>query len=76
MWSHITEAAFAHIDLTVSGQNNFQHLTLMSKYFFNIVDMKQAFLAKRKKFEMNTKATIKTTNEKLDCVWKTHQEQI
>jgi len=48
----------------------------MSKYFFNIVDMKQAFLEKRKKFEMNTKATIKTTNEKLDCVWKTHKEQI
>ncbi|XP_070319241.1 synaptonemal complex protein 3-like [Odocoileus virginianus] len=39
------------------------------------VDMKQALLAKRKKFEMNTRATIKITNEKLDSVWKTHQEQ-
>lgn len=37
--------------------------------------MKQALLAKRKKFEMNTRATIKITNEKLDSVWKTHQEQ-
>ena len=72
---HIAEAAFAHIDVNVSEQDNFPHLTLMSKYFFYIVDMKQALLAKRKKFEMNTRATIKITNEKLDSVWKTHQEQ-
>ncbi|CAM9183835.1 unnamed protein product [Rangifer tarandus platyrhynchus] len=39
------------------------------------VDMKQALLAKRKKFEMNTRATFKITNEKLDSVCKTHQEQ-
>lgn len=30
---HIAEAAFAHIDLNVSEQDNFPHLTLMSKYF-------------------------------------------
>ncbi|XP_005674029.1 synaptonemal complex protein 3-like isoform X2 [Sus scrofa] len=39
------------------------------------VDIKQALIAKRKKFEMNTKASIKTAKEKIDRVWKTQQEQ-
>uniref|UniRef100_A0A4X1SZT1 XLR/SYCP3/FAM9 domain-containing protein n=1 Tax=Sus scrofa TaxID=9823 RepID=A0A4X1SZT1_PIG len=35
----------------------------------------RALIAKRKKFEMNTKASIKTAKEKIDRVWKTQQEQ-
>ncbi|XP_032706687.1 synaptonemal complex protein 3-like, partial [Lontra canadensis] len=39
------------------------------------VDIKQALLAKRKMFEMNAKASVKTTNEKIEHVWKIQQEE-
>ncbi|XP_058569788.1 synaptonemal complex protein 3-like [Neofelis nebulosa] len=39
------------------------------------VDIKQALLTKRKMFEMGTKASIKTTNETIEHVWKLQQEQ-
>lgn len=42
---------------------------------FYTVDIKQALLAKRKMFEMNAKASVKTTNEKIERVWKIQQEQ-
>ncbi|XP_045852351.1 synaptonemal complex protein 3-like [Meles meles] len=38
-------------------------------------DIKQALLAKRTMFEMNTKASVKTTNEKIEHVWKIQQEE-
>ncbi|KAF0876921.1 SYCP3 protein, partial [Crocuta crocuta] len=37
--------------------------------------IKQALLTKRKKFEMDTKASIKTTSETIEHIWKTQQEQ-
>nr|XP_021539310.1 synaptonemal complex protein 3-like [Neomonachus schauinslandi] len=39
------------------------------------VDIKQALLAKRKMFEVNAKAFVKTTNEKIEHVWNIQQEQ-
>ncbi|XP_047703486.1 synaptonemal complex protein 3-like isoform X3 [Prionailurus viverrinus] len=39
------------------------------------VDIKQALLTERKMFEMGTKASIKTTNETIEHVWKLQQEQ-
>ncbi|XP_077628787.1 synaptonemal complex protein 3-like, partial [Crocuta crocuta] len=38
-------------------------------------EIKQALLTKRKKFEMDTKASIKTTSETIEHIWKTQQEQ-
>ncbi|KAG8514079.1 Synaptonemal complex protein 3, partial [Galemys pyrenaicus] len=39
------------------------------------VDINKALLAKRKRFEIYTKASIKTSNQKIEQVWKTQQEQ-
>uniref|UniRef100_A0A8C0RKZ0 XLR/SYCP3/FAM9 domain-containing protein n=2 Tax=Canis lupus familiaris TaxID=9615 RepID=A0A8C0RKZ0_CANLF len=39
------------------------------------VGIKQALLAKRKMFEANAKASLKTTNEKIEQGWKIQQEQ-
>ncbi|KAI5236729.1 Synaptonemal Complex Protein 3 [Manis pentadactyla] len=39
------------------------------------VEIKQAFLAKRRKFETIAKASIKTTNEKIEQVLKMQQER-
>uniref|UniRef100_A0A8C5WCV3 XLR/SYCP3/FAM9 domain-containing protein n=1 Tax=Leptobrachium leishanense TaxID=445787 RepID=A0A8C5WCV3_9ANUR len=38
-------------------------------------DISKALLAKRKRLEMYTKASLKTSNQKIECVWKTQQEQ-
>ncbi|XP_015277587.1 PREDICTED: synaptonemal complex protein 3 [Gekko japonicus] len=38
-------------------------------------DINKALLAKRKRLEMYTKASLKTSNQKIECVWKTQQEQ-
>ncbi|KAB1270397.1 Synaptonemal complex protein 3 [Camelus dromedarius] len=38
-------------------------------------DINKALLAKRKKLEMYTKASLKTSNQKIENVWKTQQEQ-
>ena len=42
---------------------------------FYTVGIKQALLAKRKMFEANAKASLKTTNEKIEQGWKIQQEQ-
>ncbi|XP_004675813.1 PREDICTED: synaptonemal complex protein 3 [Condylura cristata] len=39
------------------------------------VDINKALLAKRKRLELYTKASIKTSNQKIEQVWKTQQEQ-
>ncbi|KAF1548434.1 Synaptonemal complex protein 3, partial [Eudyptula albosignata] len=47
-------------------------------FFFlkNVVsDINKALLAKRKRLEMYTKASLKTSNQKIEHVWKTQQEQ-
>ncbi|XP_056430542.1 synaptonemal complex protein 3 isoform X2 [Hyla sarda] len=38
-------------------------------------DISKALLAKRKRLEMYTKASLKTSNQKIENVWKTQQEQ-
>ncbi|XP_053572960.1 synaptonemal complex protein 3 [Bombina bombina] len=38
-------------------------------------DISKALLAKRKRLEMYTKASLKTSNQKIEHVWKTQQEQ-
>uniref|UniRef100_A0A8C5S1E5 XLR/SYCP3/FAM9 domain-containing protein n=1 Tax=Laticauda laticaudata TaxID=8630 RepID=A0A8C5S1E5_LATLA len=38
-------------------------------------DINKALLAKRKRLEMYTKASLKTSNQKIGFVWKTQQEQ-
>ncbi|KAM3833422.1 synaptonemal complex protein 3 [Vipera latastei] len=38
-------------------------------------DINKALLAKRKRLEMYTKASLKTSNQKIEFVWKTQQEQ-
>ncbi|NWH15589.1 SYCP3 protein, partial [Grus americana] len=38
-------------------------------------DINKALLAKRKRLEMYTKASLKTSNQKIEHVWKTQQEQ-
>ncbi|XP_048355813.1 synaptonemal complex protein 3 isoform X2 [Sphaerodactylus townsendi] len=38
-------------------------------------DINKALLAKRKRLELYTKASLKTSNQKIECVWKTQQEQ-
>lgn len=38
-------------------------------------DINKALLAKRKRLEMYTKASLKTSNQKIEYVWKTQQEQ-
>ncbi|KAM4837613.1 synaptonemal complex protein 3 isoform X2 [Urocitellus parryii] len=38
-------------------------------------DINKALLAKRKRLEMYTKASFKTSNQKIEHVWKTQQEQ-
>lgn len=38
-------------------------------------DINKALLAKRKRLEMYTKASLKTSNQKIELVWKTQQEQ-
>ncbi|NXS74677.1 SYCP3 protein, partial [Pandion haliaetus] len=48
-------------------------------YFFfkheAYTDINKALLAKRKRLEMYTKASLKTSNQKIEHVWKTQQEQ-
>ncbi|NWV23955.1 SYCP3 protein, partial [Origma solitaria] len=43
--------------------------------FCHISDINKALLAKRKRLEMYTKASLKTSNQKIEHVWKTQQEQ-
>ncbi|XP_045867430.1 synaptonemal complex protein 3 isoform X2 [Meles meles] len=38
-------------------------------------DINKALLAKRKRLELYTKASLKTSNQKIEHVWKTQQEQ-
>ncbi|XP_072257231.1 synaptonemal complex protein 3 [Pyxicephalus adspersus] len=38
-------------------------------------DISKALLAKRKRLEMYTKSSLKTSNQKIEHVWKTQQEQ-
>ncbi|XP_018412154.1 PREDICTED: synaptonemal complex protein 3 [Nanorana parkeri] len=38
-------------------------------------DISKALLAKRKRLEMYTKASLKTSNQRIEHVWKTQQEQ-
>ncbi|NXD77351.1 SYCP3 protein, partial [Halcyon senegalensis] len=38
-------------------------------------DINKALLAKRKRLEMYTKASLKTSNQKIEHVWKTQQEE-
>ncbi|XP_010180457.1 PREDICTED: synaptonemal complex protein 3 [Mesitornis unicolor] len=38
-------------------------------------DINKSLLAKRKRLEMYTKASLKTSNQKIENVWKTQQEQ-
>ncbi|XP_058046524.1 synaptonemal complex protein 3 [Ahaetulla prasina] len=38
-------------------------------------DINKALLAKRKRLEMYTKASLKTSNQKIEFLWKTQQEQ-
>ncbi|XP_078531221.1 synaptonemal complex protein 3 isoform X2 [Lissotriton helveticus] len=38
-------------------------------------DISKALLAKRKRLEMYTKASLKTSNQKIESVWKIQQEQ-
>ncbi|NWH95351.1 SYCP3 protein, partial [Aegithalos caudatus] len=38
-------------------------------------DINKALLAKRKRLETYTKASLKTSNQKIEHVWKTQQEQ-
>ncbi|XP_075130681.1 synaptonemal complex protein 3 [Leptodactylus fuscus] len=38
-------------------------------------DINKALLAKRKRLEMYTKASLKTSNQKIEHVWKTQQDQ-
>ncbi|KFQ82569.1 Synaptonemal complex protein 3 [Phaethon lepturus] len=38
-------------------------------------DINKALLAKRKRLEMYTKASLKTSNQKIEHVWKSQQEQ-
>ncbi|XP_004418081.1 PREDICTED: synaptonemal complex protein 3 [Ceratotherium simum simum] len=38
-------------------------------------DINKALLAKRKRLEMYTKSSLKTSNQKIEHVWKTQQEQ-
>ncbi|XP_063303264.1 synaptonemal complex protein 3 [Pelobates fuscus] len=38
-------------------------------------DISKALLAKKKRLEMYTKASLKTSNQKIENVWKTQQEQ-
>ncbi|XP_043943689.1 synaptonemal complex protein 3 [Protopterus annectens] len=39
------------------------------------VDINKALLAKRKRLELYTKASLKTSNQKIEHVWRTQQEQ-
>ncbi|XP_032024775.2 synaptonemal complex protein 3 isoform X3 [Hylobates moloch] len=39
------------------------------------VDINKALLAKRRRLEMYTKASLKTSNQKIEHVWKTQQDQ-
>ncbi|NWU52782.1 SYCP3 protein, partial [Dromas ardeola] len=40
-----------------------------------VTDINKALLAKKKRLEMYTKASLKTSNQKIEHVWKTQQEQ-
>ncbi|KAM9230125.1 synaptonemal complex protein 3 [Dugong dugon] len=39
------------------------------------VDINKALLAKRKRLEMYTKASLKSSNQKVESIWKTQQQQ-
>uniref|UniRef100_A0A8C5ZUP5 Synaptonemal complex protein 3 n=1 Tax=Marmota marmota marmota TaxID=9994 RepID=A0A8C5ZUP5_MARMA len=56
-------------------QNNFLQYSILMNVSFNIADINKALLAKRKRLEMYTKASFKTSNQKIEHVWKTQQEQ-
>ncbi|XP_064134568.1 synaptonemal complex protein 3-like [Loxodonta africana] len=38
-------------------------------------DIQKTLIAKRRRFEMNTNASVKSSNEKIEHVWKTQKEQ-
>ncbi|NWU69077.1 SYCP3 protein, partial [Pterocles burchelli] len=46
-------------------------------YIFSLkgTDINKALLAKRKRLEMYTKASLRTSNQKIEHVWKSQQEQ-
>lgn len=39
-------------------------------------DINKALLAKKKRIEMYTKASFKASNQKIEQIWKTQQEEI
>uniref|UniRef100_A0A674K9U3 XLR/SYCP3/FAM9 domain-containing protein n=1 Tax=Terrapene triunguis TaxID=2587831 RepID=A0A674K9U3_9SAUR len=45
-----------------------------SSFMKCVSDINKALLAKRKRLEMYTKASLKTSNQKIEHVWKTQQE--
>ncbi|KAF1450069.1 Synaptonemal complex protein 3, partial [Spheniscus mendiculus] len=52
------------------------YMIFLKKKKTNVVsDINKALLAKRKRLEMYTKASLKTSNQKIEHVWKTQQEQ-
>uniref|UniRef100_A0A669P8B7 XLR/SYCP3/FAM9 domain-containing protein n=1 Tax=Phasianus colchicus TaxID=9054 RepID=A0A669P8B7_PHACC len=51
------------------------HVCLTSNCSLILADINKALLAKRKRLEMYTKASLKTSNQKIEHVWKTQQEQ-
>ncbi|NXN19570.1 SYCP3 protein, partial [Indicator maculatus] len=44
-------------------------------FFVFLADINKALLAKRKRLEMYTKASLKTSNQKIEHVWKMQQDQ-
>ncbi|XP_048659086.1 synaptonemal complex protein 3 isoform X1 [Marmota marmota marmota] len=64
-----------YIYLDMWEQNNFLQYSILMNVSFNIADINKALLAKRKRLEMYTKASFKTSNQKIEHVWKTQQEQ-
>ncbi|NXA37886.1 SYCP3 protein, partial [Eudromia elegans] len=63
------------------GQHHFNKLhvscstSCLNILCLNPADINKALLAKRKRLEMYTKASLKTSNQKIEHVWKTQQEQ-
>ncbi|KAM6137239.1 LOW QUALITY PROTEIN: synaptonemal complex protein 3 [Pterocles gutturalis] len=47
----------------------------MLEEIWRVTDINKALLAKRKRLEMYTKASLKTSNQKIEHVWKSQQEQ-
>lgn len=44
-------------------------------YMFNIGDMKKVLYAKKKRFMMDTKASVKSIQQKIDDAWTAQEEQ-